>query len=226
MSHTPSTSDQHSRFRSIFDAASRAYTEKTGKDLTSHPLLAKLTTCGSADAITTMLRQQIPAFGQPASSDDRLTKALAPIVKVLNSFSATIGSGIGLVSLRGRVRVIVQDQPSDIDFVGISSRGGYLYRHWHPPHSECLSFASCAGRCDALISQAAQTVVDGQGALVELFERIGNFLSRLEIYTDVPPMLAMTEIIVKVMVEVLFILAIATREIERGKASESICGDV
>ena len=144
MSHTPSTSDQHPHFRSIFDAASRAYTEKTGKNLTSHPLLAKLTTCGSADAITTMLRQQVPAFGQPASSDDRLTKALTPIVKVLNSFSTTIGSGIGLVSLR-RFSMIVQDQPSDIDSVGISSRGGYLYRNWRPSHSECLSFAFLRG---------------------------------------------------------------------------------
>jgi hypothetical protein len=61
--------------------------------------------------------------------------------------------------------------------------------------------------------------------LVELFERIGNFLSRLETYTDVPPTVAMTEMTVKVMVVVLSILAVATREIERGKASESICGD-
>jgi hypothetical protein len=135
MSHIPSTS-RH--FRSIFDAASNAYAQKTGKDLTSHPLLAKLKTCRSADATTTILRQQIPAFGQPASSDDRLTKALSPIVKVLNSFST--GSGIGLVSLR-RFKVIVQDQPSDIDLVGISSRGGYLYRDWRPPHSECPSLA-------------------------------------------------------------------------------------
>jgi hypothetical protein len=36
----------------------------------------------------------------------------------------------------------------------------------------------------------------------------------------------MTEISVKIMAEVLSILAVATREIERGKASESICGDV
>ena len=140
MSHTPSTSDQHSHFRSIFDAASKSYTEKTGKDLTSHPLLAKLTTCSSAGAITIMLRQQFPASSQPGNSDDKLTKALVPIVKVLNSFSATIGSGIGLVSLR-RFSVIAHNQPSEINFVGISSRGGYLYRHWRPPHSECPSLA-------------------------------------------------------------------------------------
>ena len=148
MSLIPFASDQSSHFRSIFDAASNAYAEKTGKDLTSDPLLAKLTTCRSADAITTILRQQIPAFGQPAGSDDRLTKALSPIVKVLNSFSATIGSGIGLVSLK---RFRVEDQPSDIDLVGISSCGGYLYRDWRPPHSEFPSLALCLSHCDALI---------------------------------------------------------------------------
>ena len=110
MSHIPSTSDQYSHFRSIFDAASKSYTEKTGKNLTSHPLIAKLTTCSSADAIITMLRQQIPASSQPGNSDDKLTKTLVPIVKVLNTSSATIGSGIGLVSLR-RFSVIVHNQP-------------------------------------------------------------------------------------------------------------------
>ena len=89
-----------------------------------------------------------------------------------------------------------------------------------------LPLLSCVAHCDALISQAAQAVVDGPDALVELFERIGNFLSRLETYAYVPPTVAMTEMTVKVMVEVLSILAVATREIERGKASELICGDV
>jgi hypothetical protein len=88
-----------------------------------------------------------------------------------------------------------------------------------------LPWLSCVGHCDALISQAAEAVLDGQGALVELFERIGNVLSRLEIYTDVSPTVEMTEITVKLMVEVLSILAIATREIERAKASECISRD-
>jgi hypothetical protein len=66
--------------------------------------------------------------------------------------------------------------------------------------------------------------MDGQGALAELFERIGNFFRRLETYTDTPPTAEMTHITVKIMTEVLSILAIATREFERGKASESISG--
>jgi ribosomal protein S8 len=57
-------------------------------------------------------------------------------------------------------------------------------------------------------------------ALADLFERIENFFKRLESYTEVPPTNAMTDIIVKIMVEVLNIFAIATNEIKQGRASE------
>ena len=89
-----------SDFRSIFDAALEAYKKKTGKDLTSHPLLAQLTTCNSANAVLEVLRNQIPTFDQPSNKDDKLTKWLNPIVNVLYVFSATLGEGVGLVRLR------------------------------------------------------------------------------------------------------------------------------
>jgi hypothetical protein len=55
--------------------------------------------------------------------------------------------------------------------------------------------------------------------LVDLFERIENFFRRLESYTAVAPTAAMTDIIVKIMVEVLSILAIMTKEIKEKRAS-------
>ena len=58
--------------------------------------------------------------------------------------------------------------------------------------------------------------------LVDLFERIENFFRRLESYTEVRPTIAMTDIIVKIMVEILSILGIATKEIKQGRASELI----
>jgi hypothetical protein len=56
---------------------------------------------------------------------------------------------------------------------------------------------------------------------VGLFERIEGFFRRLEAYIDVPSTAGMTDTIVKIMAEILFILAIATREINQNKASES-----
>jgi hypothetical protein len=55
---------------------------------------------------------------------------------------------------------------------------------------------------------------------MELFECLGNFLKRLEIYTAIPPTPMMTHIIVKIMVELLSVLALATKQINQGRFSE------
>ncbi|KAI0301669.1 hypothetical protein B0F90DRAFT_1950194, partial [Multifurca ochricompacta] len=67
---------------------------------------------------------------------------------------------------------------------------------------------------------AAKDVSGSQEALSNLFERVENFFKRLETYTEVPPTAAMTDIIVKIMVEVLGILALATKEIKQGSAKK------
>ena len=69
------------------------------------------------------------------------------------------------------------------------------------------------------LSQAAKDVEASQEALADLFECIENFFKRLESYTTVRPTDAMTDIIVKIMVEVLNIFAIATKELKQGRAS-------
>ena len=75
------------------------------------------------------------------------------------------------------------------------------------------------------LSQAAKDVEASQDALIDLFERIENFFKRLESYTSVPPTDAMTDIIVKIMIEVLNIFAIATKEMRQGRASASLSVD-
>jgi hypothetical protein len=58
--------------------------------------------------------------------------------------------------------------------------------------------------------------------LVDLFERIEHFFKRLECYTEIEPTDGMKDIIVKIMVEVLSVLAIATKEIKQSRTSELI----
>jgi hypothetical protein len=103
MSAGPSTSTHTSQsdFVSVFNAALETYKRKTKKDLASHPLLPILQSCDSPEAILTVLREQIPTFGQSQSqnSDDGLTKWVAPTVNVLYAFSATLGQGVGLVNI-------------------------------------------------------------------------------------------------------------------------------
>ena len=60
---------------------------------------------------------------------------------------------------------------------------------------------------------------------MDLFERIENFFRRLERYIDVQQPSGMEDVIVRVMVEVLSILAIATKEINQSSASALIRGD-
>ena len=64
-----------------------------------------------------------------------------------------------------------------------------------------------------------------QDLLIDLFERIENIFRRLETYIEIPPTTGMTDAIVKVMVEVLRILAIATKEIKQNRASELTFSD-
>jgi hypothetical protein len=66
----------------------------------------------------------------------------------------------------------------------------------------------------------AKEVAASKDVLAELFERIGSFFSRLETYMELTPTALMTEIIIKIMVEVLIIFGIATKELSRGSASE------
>ena len=74
--------------------------------------------------------------------------------------------------------------------------------------------------------QAANGVVDSHNALVDLLESIEHFLKRLDIYTKVSPTPAMDEIVVKILVELLSTLALATKELKQGRPSESVPPDV
>lgn len=72
----------------------------------------------------------------------------------------------------------------------------------------------------------AKGVIDDYDALGELLVSIEHFLNRLDIYTRVPPTVALTEITVKILVELLSTLALTTRQIKQGKTSKSVFGEV
>jgi hypothetical protein len=61
--------------------------------------------------------------------------------------------------------------------------------------------------------------------LVNIFARIESFFERLETYTEVPPTFAMKELIVRIMVQVLEVLAVATKWIKQSFSSELAIAD-
>jgi len=169
--------ESSSNYQLIFDNALKTYKKKTGKDLRSDPLLRRLESCHSPDAVIDTLRQQIPTFTQSEDCDDRFTKWIIPAVNVLYTFSSTMGSALSLAY-----------PPAGVVFTGIGT-----------------------------LLSAAQALNASQGVLLDLFERIENFFRRLEAYIGLSSTDGMTDIIVKVMVEVLLVLALATKEVKQGR---------
>ncbi|KAH9052826.1 hypothetical protein EDB87DRAFT_339514 [Lactarius vividus] len=63
----------------------------------------------------------------------------------------------------------------------------------------------------SILLVAARGTAASRDVLIELFDRIENFFIRLQTHTKVPPTAQMTNVMGKVMAEVLFILAVATK---------------
>jgi hypothetical protein len=70
--------------------------------------------------------------------------------------------------------------------------------------------------------QAAKDVSASRDKLIDALNRIERFFHRLDIYIGITPTTAMTDMIVEIMVEVLTILAVATKEVKCGRFSESM----
>ncbi|KAN0127782.1 hypothetical protein V8E53_014395, partial [Lactarius tabidus] len=68
-----------------------------------------------------------------------------------------------------------------------------------------------------LLVAARDTAASGD-VLIELFDKIENFFIRLQTYTEVAPTAAMTNVMGKIMAEVLCMLAIATKEMKQKRS--------
>jgi hypothetical protein len=73
--------------------------------------------------------------------------------------------------------------------------------------------------CDPRVCQAASEVSSDYDDLLDLFECLGNFLKRLEVYTNIPPTQMMTDVIVKILIELLSVLVLARKQMKRGRFS-------
>ena len=73
------------------------------------------------------------------------------------------------------------------------------------------------------IPKAAKRVSDDYNALIELFEHFERYLRRLQVFTVIPP--ALGKILVEIMVELLGVLALTTRQIQQRQLRESVHTD-
>ena len=59
-------------------------------------------------------------------------------------------------------------------------------------------------------------------ALVDLFASLENFLNRLSIYSGIPPTPALTNVLVRIIVELISTVALATKQVKQGRFSEFV----
>ena len=90
--------------------------------------------------------------------------------------------------------------------------------------SQCVSYFFLWDCCVLSIHyphQAAIGIGESYDTLSDLFERVANFLARFRVYTEkIPPCPTMSNVMVKIMTEVLNVLALATKHITEGRFSQ------
>ena len=74
--------------------------------------------------------------------------------------------------------------------------------------------------------QAVKGVLDDYNTVADLLESVEHLLNHLDIYTKIPHTVIMIEMIIKILVELLSILTLATRELLKGKLSESVLCEI
>ena len=215
---TRQATSSSSNFRSITDAALADYAKITGVDLPNNPFAVTLEQSDSPEAILQLLQGREKSFKEYRDGDRRLINCISPAVKVLQAFSGILGEAVSLVSLTYHSAGLltwprqIPFSPTKAVFTSIDvllavRPFNTLFRHV---------------LCDSRLYQAASGVTSSYDALLELFECLGNFLKRLEIYMAIPPTPMMADIIVQIMVELLSVLALATKQVKQGRFSECV----
>jgi hypothetical protein len=216
---------QSSRFRLLFESALQEYQKQTGTTLASHPLAEKLQDCDSIESVTAVLHEQARAFREFRDGDGRVMKSLEAVVSVVDTLSVgtVLGEAIGLV--RWTISMGVPDLRC-FYYAAIPACKGHICWHRHPSRRMTPHYFLLVHPSDMRAYQVAKDVGASYDALVDLLESIAHFVNRLDIYTRVPSTTAMTELIVKIMVELISTLTLVTKQIKQKRPSTSVLTDI
>ena len=97
---------------------------------------------------------------------------------------------------------------------------GHIYWLRYPSRRTSLDYFPPIHPSNMHAYQAVKDVSTSYDAIVELLESIEHFINRLDIYTRVPSSGIMTEILVKIMVELISTLALVTKHIKQKRPSK------
>ena len=144
--------------------------------------------------------------GDSANFNEKSLKCAVHVLYALST-STALGEGIGLVCPKFLIFLFITHMCS---IVIPTCKGSFCCLR---NLARCMSLSpfSYAYPRDSEVKQAVKNVSASYAALVDLFGSIESFLSRLDIYTKILLTAAMTGIVIKIMVEVLTTLALATK---------------
>ena len=170
----------------------------------------------SPDDVLNLFEQKAFQFKAYRDGDRKLIDCLKPLVNVVQAVSSILGQIVSQIVSTSPSRfhhsaaTQVPFPPAGAIFAGVN----ILLAVRVPLRLTSIQLH------DIGTLQAASGVSSSYDALVELFECIGNFLKRLRIYTDLPLTPLMTDIIAKIMAELLSVLDLATKQIKQGRFSK------
>jgi hypothetical protein len=87
--HRQSRQAHFQKLFNLFAASLQEYEKQTGIAISKHPLAEQLRYSDSAESVTTLLQEQVPACSEFGVTD-RITKLLTSVVLVLYTLSASV----------------------------------------------------------------------------------------------------------------------------------------
>jgi len=198
----------------------QAYEKKAGVRLadSEDSLAMRLQRCHSVDDISTLLQGQAQAIDD-FQLRDRIFKSIKMTVSILSPISsvASVADNLSLV----RWKVLIDYFTSLTVFTDITPTCNGDTRYSQHP-TEGMFLSPYRYPSDVQLNQAANGVITSCDVLADMLESIEHFVNRLRIYTETShSMPAVDEIVVKLMIELISVLALVTRKLKKRRLRES-----
>ena len=203
-------------FQELFRASLKEYETQTDITLAKHPLTEQFQHCDSVESAAVIFQERVPAYSD-FRGGDRIMKPLNSAVSVLCALSVSVNLGL----VRQTRKMSMGCTISLMHILQLSPFAKAIYVALAILIGVCPFFSSYVRICDIQVFQAVEDV-DAHDPLVDLLESIQSFLKYLDVYIEIRPTTDMTEIVVKTLGELLFILALATKLIKQGQPGESL----
>ena len=199
------------------------YKERAGTNLIADELSSKLKNCNTAESVIEILQDQAQGFRNHSGDGGKMMSRFKQVINVLFKLST---SPI-LVELVGII--VCWSFSLHVYATTLWCSLSRLQKQFSRQSGSSLPYVSSPQFThnsihDICEPQAIRDVNGSYDALGELFELFENFLRRLNIYVEIKVQSAeaLTEIVVKILVELLATLALATRQVKQGKWSTFI----